>query len=222
MDINKITHGKKSEYHKEFKSLKTPMFYDGWKNIKLSDPPPNDSPKTKKEINILRKMILSNTESTLKQIEDEDRRKTPFELKFLNIVNQNNKKMRDWIYDLAAQLFTICIHFKDHYDRPRPFKLAKVLNIDYPEVGKETETGDTPSYPSGHAFNSYFLAQVLGDMFPKYKDKLFNYAGEVVLNRMRGGLHFPSDIEAGKTLAKRIYKYYKKPKDLNFKEWINL
>jgi hypothetical protein len=41
-------------------------------------------------------------------------------------------------------------------------------------------------------------------------------------NRMRLGVHFPSDIEAGKILAKRLMEFFKKEPDLNFREWFSL
>jgi membrane-associated phospholipid phosphatase len=36
---------------------------------------------------------------------------------------------------------------------------------------------------------------------------------------MKGGVHYPSDIRAGKVLAKELLNFYKEPKRLSFKEW---
>lgn len=222
MSIDSLKYGKKSQYEKKFADLATPMFKNGWENIKLPDPPRNSSKQTKNEIKFLQKMILQNDEDTLRDIGQQDEAGRPFELDFLKIVKQDNKKMKDWILDLTAQLFKICLYFKNKFDRPRPWQVAQALKMDFPDVGEVTETGTTASYPSGHAFNSYFLAMVLGEMYPKYKNELNNHAATVSLNRMRGGVHYPSDIENGKLLARKLYKYYKKPTELDFKEWMTI
>ena len=222
MDINSITHEGKSSYQKEFENIKTPSFRDGWQNITLPDPPKNDSKETNQEIDHLIKLILSNTSKTIDDIGREDRSEPPFEMEFLKIVKKDNKPMRDWVYDVSAQLFKICLHFKKKYNRPRPYKIAKALKKDYPDVGKTTQTGDTASYPSGHTLNSFFIAKALGEMYPKYKKDLFDHAENVGKNRMRAGVHYPSDVKTGKLLAEKLYRYYKKPDNLDFKEWFNL
>lgn len=221
MSINKLGHGE-TPYTKEFKTVKVSMFNSGWQEIELPPCPKNDSNKTKTELKTLQKFILSNTDQSLQQIAQQDAKEPPFELKFLKIVKQHTPEKEEWLRELAVQMYKICLFFKEKYDRPRPWNMAKALKVDFPDIGEETETGDSPSYPSGHAFGSYFLAQVLSDMFPKYKNQLFNYAGEIVLNRMKAGIHFPSDIEAGKLLARKLYKYFKKPTKLEFKEWFSI
>lgn len=222
MNIDSLKYGKKSSYEKKFSTLPTPMFEKGWEKIKLPDPPRNSSKQTDNEIKLLQKLILQNDKRTLSDIKNQDQSDRPFELDYLKIIKQDNKKMKDWILDLTAQLFKICLHFKNKFDRPRPWQMAKALDIDFPDIGDSTQTGTTASYPSGHAFNSYFLALVLGEMYPKYKNELNNHAASVSLNRMRAGVHYPSDIESGKLLARKLYKYYKKPKEFNFKEWMSI
>lgn len=221
MNLNSIRHEGESSYQKEFQNLKTPSFRDGWQNIKLPDPPENDSTQTKREVKYLIELILSNTAKTISDIGKQDRTTPPFEMDFIKIINKNTKTMREWIYDISAQLFKICLHFKKKYNRPRPYKIAKALNLDYPDVAKSTQTGDTAAYPSGHTLNSYFIATVLGELYPEYKKDLFDHAAEVAKNRMKAGVHYPSDVKAGKILAEKLYKYYKKPTKLDFKEWLS-
>jgi acid phosphatase (class A) len=62
-----------------------------------------------------------------------------------------------------------------------------------------------PSYPSGHTVTNHVWAHVLSDLFPNKKAALFKRAYEVGSNRMLGGVHYPSDVAAGKKLAAIIY-----------------
>ncbi len=63
-----------------------------------------------------------------------------------------------------------------------------------------------PSYPSGHSTTNHTWAHVLSELFPNKRAVLFKHAYSIGENRMRGGVHYPSDVEAGKRLAAMIYK----------------
>jgi acid phosphatase (class A) len=86
---------------------------------------------------------------------------------------------------------------KDEFARPRPFKLEPRLEPSVPRSG-------TGSYPSGHAAWSYTAALVLADMVPERREQIFARAREYAHNRNIGGVHYPSDIEAGRLAATAI------------------
>lgn len=69
---------------------------------------------------------------------------------------------------------------------------------DLKPVGKFENEG---SYPSGHATFGWLAGIVLADMLPEKREAIMNRAREYGLNRVIGGVHFPSDIEAGRILA---------------------
>lgn len=220
MNVKKIKYGKPSEYEKKYKGLPVKLFKDGWDNIKLPNPPSNNSSQVKKEFEEIKNLIHANTKTDKKEIKEQDKEETPFEFQFLKIINQDDKELQKKIDKITDELFTICIFYKRKYNRPRPYQLAKHLKIDLPEI--KTETGHSPSYPSGHALSAKFLALYLGDRFPKYKNKLHKFANEIAENRVKGGIHFRSDIEAGKNLAEQLYKLFidKENKEKKtFKEW---
>ena len=66
------------------------------------------------------------------------------------------------------------------------------------------------SYPSGHATISRIEALVLADLVPARRAELLARADEIALSRVIGGVHHPSDIEAGKRLAETLYAVYRK------------
>jgi acid phosphatase (class A) len=80
---------------------------------------------------------------------------------------------------------------KRGFKRPRPFVLEPRIE---PIVKKPTND----SYPSGHAMWSRVIGLVLADMLPEYSDKIMDRADEYASHRVIAGVHYPSDVEAGK------------------------
>ena len=97
---------------------------------------------------------------------------------------------------------------KNGYSRLRPYEYINDLN---PCVRHETSF----AYPSGHATLAYLYAQVLTDLFPAQKIKLQMRAEQIGHDRVLGGVHHPSDIEAGKKLGLALYGEIKKSKAYN-------
>ena len=92
---------------------------------------------------------------------------------------------------------------KDLFKRPRPFLRDASLEPCLGRIGGL-------SYPSGHATISRLFALMLADLVPSRKKEFFARADEAALDRVIGGVHHPSDIEAGKKLADKLYKLYRR------------
>jgi acid phosphatase (class A) len=56
-------------------------------------------------------------------------------------------------------------------------------------------------YPSGHATFAYLQAIVLAQMIPERRDAIFARAAEFAHNRIVCGVHYASDVDAGKISA---------------------
>lgn len=80
---------------------------------------------------------------------------------------------------------------KAHFNRPRPFVADRDVK---PVVAKPSG----PSYPSGHATFAYVDAIVLSYMVPEKADAIFVRAARFAENRVIGGVHYPTDSEAGR------------------------
>ena len=91
---------------------------------------------------------------------------------------------------------------KHHYDALRPDELAikfnRPFNIDH------LESAQTPSYPSGHATQAFYLAHILASAYPDLATQFYNVADMIAESRVDRGVHFPSDIAAGKMLASML------------------
>jgi acid phosphatase (class A) len=101
---------------------------------------------------------------------------------------------------------------KKHWNRTRPFRQDPVdvkLQTDDPgEVPAPTSS----SYPSGHATDGILFALVLSDLAPQFKDKLIARGIQYGNDRVVLGVHFPSDVAAGRALGQAIYAVLKDKK----------
>lgn len=90
-------------------------------------------------------------------------------------------------------------YIKDTFHRERPYKA-------FPDQVKALVTIEKNySYPSGHSLRSWLAALVMGNLDPSRKADYLACAMQVNLDRIIGGMHFPSDTAAGRTLAEAIY-----------------
>ena len=97
----------------------------------------------------------------------------------------------------------VAADIKEMFKRPRPFLRDAALDPCLGRVGGL-------AYPSGHATISRLYALILADLVPSRKKEFFARADQAALDRVIGGVHHPSDIEAGKKLAEKLYKVYRK------------
>jgi acid phosphatase (class A) len=81
---------------------------------------------------------------------------------------------------------------KDKFRRLRPYEIEPRM-----EPCIDNVRGDL-SYPSGHANFGYVMAYLLRDMVPERNAQLMARADEFARQRMVCGVHFRSDIEAGR------------------------
>lgn len=91
---------------------------------------------------------------------------------------------------------------KFHFNRPRPYQDAEVFGIPYAK-GASFSSG-SPAYPSGHSTQARMFATVLGRLFPAHKHDFEVIADSIDRTRLDLGVHYPSDIEAGKKLGKHL------------------
>jgi acid phosphatase (class A) len=82
---------------------------------------------------------------------------------------------------------------KDYWHRRRPYIVDATL--------APCSTGSPGSYPSGHSTIAYMDAALLAQMLPERHDALFERAADFAHNRLVCGVHYPSDVEAGKILG---------------------
>jgi acid phosphatase (class A) len=84
------------------------------------------------------------------------------------------------------------------------FKYARVrpYNID-PKV-KPLQEPNWAAFPSGHSFYAHMLAYLYSELAPEFSDIFLNDARAIAHSREIIGVHFPSDSEAGRVLARQF------------------
>ena len=97
----------------------------------------------------------------------------------------------------------IAADIKEKFKRPRPFERAADLEPCLGRIGGL-------AYPSGHATISRLYALMLSDLAPERRAEFLARADEIGLYRIIGGVHHPTDIEAGQALADILYRRYLK------------
>jgi acid phosphatase (class A) len=108
-------------------------------------------------------------------------------------------EVKDFFDRLTLDLDSAVTEMKDRYARPRPFKA-------YPGVAEPCiKRSGGYSYPSGHATFSRVFADVLADIVPERQAGFFAKADEIAQDRVIGGVHFASDIAAGKAFADQYH-----------------
>lgn len=90
---------------------------------------------------------------------------------------------------------------KRHFDRARPYRVEPRIEpcLDYPPRDA--------SYPSGHATYAFVLAAALADVAPGRAPQLLARGEEFAHQRMVCGVHFRSDIEAGRLGARWLSEH---------------
>lgn len=103
--------------------------------------------------------------------------------------------------ELAVQLCRQSVRHvsraKDHWRRERPYEVSAAVD---PAI----RNASGAAYPSGHAACGQLWAIVLADLLPARRAEIFARGRRYGEHRVVGGVHFPSDVEAGRLAATAI------------------
>ncbi len=101
------------------------------------------------------------------------------------------------LHKLELDVRTVGTPPKNHFNRTRP-----ALGNDKPIcIPREDWMRTNASYPSGHSMVAWAWALVLTEAAPQSADALLRLGQESGESRVICGVHFSSDVEAGRTLG---------------------
>lgn len=201
LSIDDIEYGVINSAQEAHKDAPTPLFDCGAFDLPLIEPPANSSEETRLE---LKHMMQVREDAPLPEsfLRDADRDMTGL---FVQRIKDSMLIPPVWVYDLSMQSSVFTVNLKDHFQRPRPYQIAPMIG-DHEFHPMPTETGHSPSYPSGHSLQAHVLGAMLERMFgPSYG--FVDLAEAIALSRVQMGIHFPSDIHYGRYLADRLIEH---------------
>ena len=86
---------------------------------------------------------------------------------------------------------------KDHFNRTRPL----IGNTEPVCIAREDWMRTNASYPSGHAMAGWAWGLVLAELSPAHASQLLEAGREIGDSRVICGVHYQSDVEAGRLLG---------------------
>lgn len=90
---------------------------------------------------------------------------------------------------------------KNHYMRMRPFLLFGEQSLTPDDEKGLAQNG---SYPSGHTANGWATALVLAEINPDRQDEILRRGYEHGQSRVICGVHYQSDVDAGRVVASAV------------------
>jgi acid phosphatase (class A) len=169
----------------------------------LPPPPAQESAETKKEIEELLD-FQKNRDHKMQIYAFDDQDINVF--RFADTLGKNFTKEK---LPVTAKFFEEVVNTdsdivepaKDYWKRPRPSEYDSRINpcVTVPP-GSQPGTFN-PAYPSGHSTADNLMAIILANMVPEKSAKIYNRGWEFAVNRIIGGVHYRSDVEAGRISA---------------------
>ena len=94
---------------------------------------------------------------------------------------------------------------KDAWKRPRPFVGAATPDTCYPADDADWKSGLGWAYPSGHAGIGWLWGMILSEVAPDRAADALKWGANVGDHRIACGVHYPSDIAAGRMLGSAVF-----------------
>ena len=165
----------------------------------LSDPPADNSAITRSEIDRLLALQATRTPADVERLKAEEKF-SPYLLTAVLGESFKSKSLpaTEALLEFAgADARAVIRAAKSRWTRSRPWVVDARIQ---PCIEKPTSF----SYPSDGTVQSRVWAVVLCEVFPASKEALMAKAERISQDRVLSGVHFPSDVEAGKKLGQAI------------------
>ena len=196
IDIDNIKHAKIEE--------KPVKHYNGdYKALSIAKPKSNGSNATYDELKEMQGLFKKRTSKIEQSVKDHDSQ-VGYAIK--EYLKENKLDFKETDVDKITEIGSgIVRHYKNKFERPRPYQLAEAMNMDFNHMPLNSDSMKSPAYPSGHSLQSKLIAEYYAEMYPEHKKGIYEAADECGMGRVYAGWHYKSDHNAGQKLAKEIY-----------------
>jgi hypothetical protein len=117
---------------------------------------------------------------------------------------ENEEEVKKIINDISEDTKPLLNKLKFKFQRPRPNQLAHYYKLKL--FPFKSVSADSPSFPSGHAFQTRILTEVIGNLYPKTYSFMQDVFKDICYSRVYLGLHYQSDIDVGIFCADKVLK----------------
>ncbi len=168
----------------------------------LPNPPAAGSPEAAKEIDVILADQVNRTPEEVARIKLEANRLNVW--LFSNVMGswfeeKNLPVTAKFFKDIDNNEWLVAKGAKEYWNRPRPPQQDARVHPPIP-------LPKNASYPSGHSTYGTVNALVLAEIAPDLREALIARGRQIGDDRVIAGVHFPSDVEAGRTLGNAIFQ----------------
>lgn len=207
MDINQANYGNPTRQQKVF--LDEVGFVDDlFLKLKNEPFPLNNSELTKDELNEIVDSLSSISDEENKSYLN---RYKAYDRSIVQVITttfkQKNIDVENLCEDVINDIRNLIFKLKFFYQRPRPNQLAQYYKLKL--FPYKSFTADTPSYPSGHTIQAFVILNILADKHPEQYQFCKELIDDIAYSRIYLGLHYQTDNDFSKVVAKEILKHPK-------------
>ena len=173
----------------------------------LDNPTINSSGSTLKELIYISKIANNRDNKDIEFVHKIDKNAASLVMDFCDSKNIIfPKEDFDNLYNIIKPLI---LNTKYYFNRARPYQLAKLYGLTIDVI--ETDTHQTPSYPSGHTVYARLAGNLVSNSHPEFKYELDQIVNKSGYARVLQGVHYPSDNTASIIFTDFIFhKLYKR------------
>lgn len=206
MQFNKLHYGNPNQV--QLSHISTKNYLDNLFG-ELSDyfPPDNDSSVVQQELNDLVVFVkeLKSNEQLRSRYEIYDSNLFGF---IKNVVSNSgipHDEVSELVESIRNDISPLLATLKHRFNRVRPSQLAYYYKLALFPFHSVTDA--TASYPSGHAYQSKIICEVLAIRYPKYYKQLIELYQDISMSRLYMGLHYQSDIDFAFFAADKVLSH---------------
>jgi hypothetical protein len=203
MNLDEITYGNPNR--KQLSYLNKESYLDVlFEELKSYTFPKNSSDATKEELNQIvdATNLLASEEIYQKMYLTYDAHLVRFFKDGLVKSGEDEEKIDKLLNRLVEVTKPLLTKLKFNFQRPRPYQLAEYYKLKL--FPFESRSADSPSFPSGHAYQGRIITEVIGNVFPQTYSAMQKIFEEICYSRLYMGLHYQSDIDVAIFCADKV------------------
>lgn len=210
MNLDEITYGNPNIEQLEL--IKTTNYLDVlFEELSTYTFPQNSSDATKEELNHIVDCLkqIEGEEEYLKRYKTYDVNLKRYFIEGMLKGNVNESEIKELVNSIYEDIRPLLVKLKYHFQRPRPNQLAEYYKLKL--FPYQSFSADSPSFPSGHAYQGRILTEVIGNLYPDTYSFMERVFQDICYSRVYMGLHYQSDIDvaifcADKVLSNKQFK----------------